>query len=116
MHTKVYPHSYAAPTVVADLGAKDQNGPPGGALYRGADGSQPWAGRSATWRRSSSSFAYVRTVREGVEGLLLHSRPRSRLPRGTLSGRRDPRVCLGVDRPPKTPLVDVEPKRGEDLR
>jgi hypothetical protein len=25
-------------------------------------------------------------------------------------------VCLGVGRPPKTSLVDVEPKRGEDLR
>jgi hypothetical protein len=116
MHTKVYPHSNAAPTVIADLGAKDQNGPLGGALCRGADGPRPWAGRSATWRRSSSSSAYVRTVHEGVEGLLLHSRPRSRLPGGTLSGRRDPRVCLSVGRPPKTPLVDVEPKRGEDLR
>jgi hypothetical protein len=31
-------------------------------------------------------------------------------------GRRDPRVCLGIDRPPKMPLVDVEPKRGEDSR
>jgi hypothetical protein len=30
--------------------------------------------------------------------------------------RRDPKVCLGVGRPPKTPLVDVEPKRGEDSR
>jgi hypothetical protein len=26
------------------------------------------------------------------------------------------RVCLGIGRPPKTPLVDVEAKRGEDLR
>jgi hypothetical protein len=25
-------------------------------------------------------------------------------------------VSLGVGRPPKTPLVDVELKRGEDLR
>jgi hypothetical protein len=37
-------------------------------------------------------------------------------PRWDLSGRRDYKVCLGVDRPPKTPLVDVEPKRGGDLR
>jgi hypothetical protein len=29
--------------------------------------------------------------------------------------RRDPKVYLGVDRPPKTPLVDVKPKRSEDL-
>jgi hypothetical protein len=32
----------------------------------------------------------------------------------TPSGRRDPRVCLGIDRPSKTPLNDVEPKRCED--
>jgi hypothetical protein len=31
-------------------------------------------------------------------------------------GRRDPRPCLGIGRPHKTPLVDVEPKRGKDLR
>jgi hypothetical protein len=29
-------------------------------------------------------------------------------------GRRDPRVCLGIGRPPKTPLNDVESERGED--
>jgi hypothetical protein len=34
---------------------------------------------------------------------------------GTPSGRRDPRLYLGIGRPPKTPLIDVEPKRGEDL-
>jgi hypothetical protein len=28
---------------------------------------------------------------------------------GTLSGKRDPRVCLVIGRPPKTPLVDKEP-------
>ena len=31
---------------------------------------------------------------------------------GTPSGRRDPRVCLRIGRPPRTPLNDVEPKRG----
>jgi hypothetical protein len=31
-------------------------------------------------------------------------------------GRRDPRVCLEIGRPPKTPLYDVEPERGEDYR
>jgi hypothetical protein len=25
-------------------------------------------------------------------------------------------VCFGVGRPPKTPLIDIEPKIGEDLR
>jgi hypothetical protein len=34
----------------------------------------------------------------------------------TSSGRKDPRVCLAIDRPPKTPLVNVEPNRGEDQR
>jgi hypothetical protein len=31
-------------------------------------------------------------------------------------GRRDPRVCLGVGRPPKTPLNDVEPEREVKIR
>jgi hypothetical protein len=35
---------------------------------------------------------------------------------GTLSERRDPMVCLGISRPLKTPLKDVEPERGEDWR
>jgi hypothetical protein len=55
-----------------------------------------------------------RTVRDDAEGRLLCSRPISRLPEGTPSGRRDPRVCLGVGRPSKTSLVDVESKRVED--
>jgi hypothetical protein len=55
------------------------------------------------------------TVRGGTEGRLLRSGPKSHLPRGTPLERRDLRVCLGVDRPSKTTLVDVEPKRGEDL-
>jgi hypothetical protein len=54
-------------------------------------------------------------VRNGAEGLLC-SGPRSRLPGGTPSGRRDCSVFLGVDGPRKTLLVDVEPKSGEDLR
>jgi hypothetical protein len=62
---------------------------------------------------SGRSAPEARTVHNGAEGRL-RSGPRSRLPRGTLSGRRDYRVCLGVDRPPKTSLVDVEPKRGEE--
>ena len=36
-------------------------------------------------------------------------------PGGTSSGRRDHRVCLGIDKLPKTPPNDVESKRGEDL-
>jgi hypothetical protein len=62
------------------------------------------------------SMPRTRTVRDDAEGRLLHSRLRSRLLGGTPSGRRDPMVCLGIGRPPKMPLVDVEPKRGEDSR
>jgi hypothetical protein len=33
---------------------------------------------------------------------------------GDLSGRRDPKFCIGVDKPPKTRLADVESNRDED--
>jgi hypothetical protein len=75
-------------------------------------------------RRRGRSAAQDRTVRDLVqERLLLYVCPdgprwrklRSRLLRETPLGRRDPRICLGVGRPPNTLLVDVEPKRGEDL-
>jgi hypothetical protein len=33
---------------------------------------------------------------------------------GTSSGRRDPRIFLGIDNATKMPLDDVESKRGED--
>jgi hypothetical protein len=75
----------------------------------GPDGPRPG-------RRSDSSTACVWTVRDGAEGLFLHSRPRSRIPGGTSLGRRDHRVCLGVEKPPKTSLVNVEPKRGKNLK
>jgi hypothetical protein len=29
-------------------------------------------------------------------------------------GRRDPRVCLGIDRPPKTHVYNVELERAKD--
>jgi hypothetical protein len=38
------------------------------------------------------------------------------LPGRTPSGRRDPRICLGIARPPETPLYDVESERGEGYR
>jgi hypothetical protein len=62
---------------------------------------------------SEQSTPKTWTVYDGVEYCLLHNRSKSRLPGGTLSGRRDHRVCLGTDRPPKTSLVEVETKRGE---
>jgi hypothetical protein len=82
----------------------------------GPDGPRPGAGATPPLHTFGRSAPGARTVHDGAEGLLLHSRPRSCLPGGTPSGRRDLRVCLGVGRRPKMPLVDVEPKRGEDLR
>jgi hypothetical protein len=82
-----------------------------------SDSPRPGAGTTPPLRTSGRSAPQARTVRDGAEGLLLRSsRPRSCLLGGTPSGRRDRRVCLGIGRPPKTPLVDVEPKSGEDLR
>jgi hypothetical protein len=81
----------------------------------GPDGARPGVGATPPLRTSRRSAPRAQMVHDGTEGLL-RSRPRSRLPGGTPSERRDRRVCLGVGRPPKMPLVDVEPKRGEDLR
>jgi hypothetical protein len=39
-----------------------------------------------------------------AEAMEFANNPWISLPGGTLSGRRDPRICLGVGRPPKTPL------------
>jgi hypothetical protein len=52
------PSGVAKRCVGTDLGAKHENRSRGGALYGGADSPQHRAGRSATWRRSGSSFAH----------------------------------------------------------
>jgi hypothetical protein len=86
----------------------------GGALWSGADGPRPGAGRSATWREAVALSGQARTVRgTGPDG----PRPRAgrsartqgwrkiaggawiSLPGGTPSGRRDPGGCLGSSRP-----------------
>jgi hypothetical protein len=72
------------------------------------------AGATPSLRMSGRSAPRARTIRGRVESRLLRNRPRSRLPGGTPSEGRDPRMCLGVDKPPKTSLVDVESKRCED--
>jgi hypothetical protein len=81
----------------------------------GPDGPRPGAGAAPPLRMSRRPAPEARMVHDGAEGLL-RIRPRSRLPSRTPSGRRDPRVCLSVSRPPKTPLIDEEPKRCKDLR
>jgi hypothetical protein len=58
----------------------------------------------------------ARTVCDGAEGHLFTADLDLDSREGHPSGRRDPRVCLSVGRPSKTPLVDVEPKRGEHSR
>jgi hypothetical protein len=82
----------------------------------GPDSPRPGAGATPPLCTSRRSAPGARTVRDGAEGRLLRIRPRSHLPGGTPLGRGDPRVCLGIGKPPKMPLVDVDPKIGEDLR
>jgi hypothetical protein len=71
------------------------------------DGLRPGAGASPLLCMSGRSAPRAQTVRDGTEHRLLRSRPRTHLLGGISSGRRDPRLCLSVSRPPKTPLVDV---------
>jgi hypothetical protein len=97
----------------------------GGALWSGADGPRPGAGRSATWREAAVLSGQARTVRgAGPDGQRpgvgarvpcltaragRSARAQGRwkiaggawisLPGGTPSGRRDPRSCLGSGRP-----------------
>jgi hypothetical protein len=86
----------------------------GGTLCAGADCSRPGAGRSAAWCAARASLPDGRTVRAlGPDGPCpgagRSARAQGRrkiaggawisLPRGTPSGRRDPRSCLGSGRP-----------------
>jgi hypothetical protein len=77
----------------------------GGTLCGGGDGPQPRARRSALGDR---------TVRTCAGAAAFANNTWISLPGGVPSGRRDLRVCLGIDRPPKTSSDDVEWKRGED--
>jgi hypothetical protein len=95
----------------------------GGALCTGADGPRAGAGRSAAWCEAAVLSGQARTVRgTGPDGprpgagarvpcLTAGRSARAQgrrktaddawisLPGGTPSGRRDPRWCLGSDRP-----------------
>jgi hypothetical protein len=70
--------------------------------------------RSVTWRKSGSSLLMSHTVRVCTRATTFANNTWISLLGGTSSRRRDPRVCLGVGRPPKTSPDDVETKRGED--
>jgi hypothetical protein len=72
------------------------------------------SGKSAPRLRWSVPGA--RTVCDGAEGHLFAAYLDLASREGHPLGRRDPRVCLSVGRPSKTPLVDVEPKRREHSR
>jgi hypothetical protein len=94
----------------------------GGALCRGADGPRPEA-RGRDLAQGRGSCLTSRTVHAWWPNSSRVRRGggvrRQRLdlaPRRAPSGRRDLRLCLGIGRPPKTPLIDIEPMRGEDLR
>jgi hypothetical protein len=97
----------------------------GGALYGSADDLRSRAGRSVTWRRGSGFYPMSWIVYACAEATEFANstcislsggtnNTSISLPGGTWSGRRDPRVCLGIGRSPKTSLNDVAPERGED--
>jgi hypothetical protein len=71
----------------------------GGALCGGADGPRPGAG--------------ARVLPDESDGPRVHKGSGVRRLRLNFAPRRDP--SGRIDRPPKTPLIDVEPDRGEDL-
>jgi hypothetical protein len=80
-------------------GAKHSTRTNGGALYTGADGPRPGAGRSATSHRATvpcltaGRSARAQGWRKIAGGAWIS------LPGGIPSGRRDPRSCLGSGRP-----------------
>ena len=76
-----------------------------GALCGGLDGSCLTSRTVCAWWPDSPRVRRVGLVRRRCLDLALGRDP---------SGSRDPRVCLGIGRPSKTPLNDVEPDSGED--
>jgi hypothetical protein len=82
-----------------------------GALRSSVDGLQPRAGQSATCGRGGFFSALKPDGPHLVAGWSTKAARSPTTPRsdpgGTPSGRRDPRVCLRIARPPKTPPDDV---------
>jgi hypothetical protein len=108
--------------VGADPGDNHCDKTGGSALCGGADGPRPRTGWSTTWRRGKSSCLTSRTVRAWwLDGPCVRKSGRVRWQHLNLalgrdpSGKRDPRLCLKIGRPPNTPLIEVEHERGEDL-
>jgi hypothetical protein len=85
-----------------------------GTLCGGTDDPRPRARRSTTWRRGQGFCLTSRTVRACAGATEFADVAWISLLGGTPSRRRDPKVCLGINRSPKTPLNDIESERGED--
>jgi hypothetical protein len=99
------------------------DGPLDGALSGSVDGPRLWVERFVTWRKSVSYSAHIWTVpRLGLGRFVMTQRVFFFVTDLDLAFREGPRQggeilrCLGVDRPPKTSLIDVEPKGCENLR
>jgi hypothetical protein len=78
------------------------------------NGPRPAAGAGFPCTEFGRSAPGGQTVRVCVGAATFTNSTWISLPGGTPSGRRYPRVCLGIGRSSKTALDDVESKRGED--
>jgi hypothetical protein len=72
------------------------------------------AGATPSLHAFGLSMHGTQTIHDWRRGLLLHRKPRCRLPGGTPSERRDSRCVLGWQAT-KTPLDNAEPKRDEEI-
>jgi hypothetical protein len=115
LYKNIICNEYTLKCVGTNPGANHCDETVGGDLYRGADGPRPGAGWSTTWRRGWCFCLTSRTIRAYAEAAEFADGAWISLPGGTPLGRRDPRLCLGIGRPPKKSLIDIEPERVEDL-
>jgi hypothetical protein len=87
----------------------------GGALCGGADGLRARGARYDRDLTQRLGFLPDEPDGPGVRrGSGVRPQHLDLAPGGTPSGRRDPKVCLGIGIPSKTALNDVELERGED--
>lgn len=109
---KYAPVSRTMPGVGGDLITAINTG--SDALCGGADGPRR---RSDGPRPGTEARVSVSRAGRSARAQRQRSSPYSTwisLPGETPSGRSDLRVCLGIGRPPKTPLNNVEPENYED--